>query len=126
MTCEFVTDLIPIYADDASSDLTKSIVEKHIKECPSCRKFLESCRRDKKKHCRVKGKINKLRGKFSDFGEETISSADTEFARLSSRLKKRKKRHNLIAVGILSAMVGYIIFDVVRAVKKPGKSGGKK
>ena len=31
MTCEVIKDLIPMYVDDAASEETKELVEKHIK-----------------------------------------------------------------------------------------------
>lgn len=120
MTCEFITDLIPIYADNAASEQTRLIVEKHIKSCPSCRRFLASCKRAEKKRSGIaKNRLDKIKSMLSDRGEETISSVDAEFARLSSRLKKRKRRRDIIGVAVLSAMTAYIIFDVVRAIKKP-------
>lgn len=40
--CCLIRDLLPLYAEDMVSDYTKAIVEKHIKDCPECRRELEA------------------------------------------------------------------------------------
>ena len=41
MRCEIIKDLIPLYCDDALSEVSKEEVERHIAECSECRKEYE-------------------------------------------------------------------------------------
>lgn len=41
MRCEIIKDLLPLYCDDALSDVSKEEVEKHIAECDDCKKTYE-------------------------------------------------------------------------------------
>ena len=41
MRCEIIRDLLPLYCDDALSEVSKEEVEKHIAECSECRKEYE-------------------------------------------------------------------------------------
>ncbi len=38
MRCEIIRDLLPLYCDDALSDVSRKEVEKHIAECDECKK----------------------------------------------------------------------------------------
>lgn len=40
--CSIVSDLLPLYADDACTEESKKIVEAHIKTCPDCIRTLEA------------------------------------------------------------------------------------
>ena len=42
MSCEIIKDLLPLYYDDVCSNDSKLLVEKHINECTSCRKYLDN------------------------------------------------------------------------------------
>lgn len=41
MRCEIIKDLLPLYCDDALSDVSKEEVEKHIAACEDCKKTYE-------------------------------------------------------------------------------------
>ena len=41
MRCEIIKDLLPLYCDDALSDVSKEEVEKHIADCEDCKKTYE-------------------------------------------------------------------------------------
>ena len=41
MECEVIRDLLPLYADDACSENSRSLVEEHLHECGACREMLE-------------------------------------------------------------------------------------
>lgn len=36
--CSVVEDLLPLYLEDMCSDDSKAAIEKHLQECPACRK----------------------------------------------------------------------------------------
>lgn len=40
--CELIRDLLPLYIDGVSSDKSNMVIEEHLKECISCRCYLES------------------------------------------------------------------------------------
>ncbi len=117
MTCEIIMDLIPMYADRSASRETCQLVEKHIKKCPSCRRFLNSCLKTEKKGMFNQAGLEKLRGNLRSY-ECDIPSVDAEFARLSSKLKKRKLRMIIISSIIAAGMLAYIVADIVNTVKQ--------
>lgn len=39
--CELIQDLLPLYQDRICSGCSRAAVEKHLRECPDCRKILE-------------------------------------------------------------------------------------
>lgn len=42
ITCEIVKDLLPLYHDDICSKDSRIVVEEHLQECATCKKYLES------------------------------------------------------------------------------------
>ena len=46
MKCEIIKDLLPLYCDDALSDVSKQEVEKHIIKCTECQKVYEDMKYD--------------------------------------------------------------------------------
>lgn len=40
--CELVQDVLPLYHDGVCSDVSKNIVERHLRECEECTAFLKS------------------------------------------------------------------------------------
>lgn len=123
MTCEIIMDLIPMYADKTASEETAQLVENHIKSCPECKRFLRSCQKTEKKSLFSKQKLDKIREKLRGTGTD-IPSVDTEFALLSSRLKKRKLRKIIIGTVFATGMLAYIIIDVVNAIKRRESDNG--
>lgn len=41
VSCEIIEDLLPLYADDVCSSESRRAVQKHLQECPKCRKIAE-------------------------------------------------------------------------------------
>ena len=39
--CEIIRDLLPLYADDACSGKSRTLVDEHLAECPACGQLLE-------------------------------------------------------------------------------------
>ena len=35
--CDVIRDLLPLYADNACSEISRRMVEDHLQECPACR-----------------------------------------------------------------------------------------
>ena len=42
--CEVIRDLLPLYTDDACSEMSRVMVEEHLQDCPSCRSMLQKLR----------------------------------------------------------------------------------
>ena len=40
LPCSVIQDLLPLYAEDLTSDVSKALVEEHLPECDDCRKML--------------------------------------------------------------------------------------
>lgn len=117
MNCQIIMDLIPMYADKTASDETMLLVENHLKSCRNCKKFLDSCKKTEKKRFISVEKLDKLREKLRAYNTD-IPSVDAEFARLSSRLKKRKLRKIIIGCVLAAGALVYVILDIVAAVKR--------
>lgn len=43
--CKVISDLLPLYVDEACSDESKKIVEEHLKECEKCRLLTEDMKK---------------------------------------------------------------------------------
>ena len=41
LSCDVISDLLPLYYDDASTTDSRSLVEAHLKDCAACRSMLE-------------------------------------------------------------------------------------
>ena len=117
MTCEVIKDLIPMYIDDAASEETKELVEKHINNCSDCSEYLRVCKK-------TEDRINEplygrerareiVREKSGD-----ITELDRQFATLSRKLKKRKTRNRIIGAALVLGMLIYITVNVAQAVKR--------
>ena len=39
--CELIRDLMPLYADDQTSDVSRQYIEEHTARCPACKKLLQ-------------------------------------------------------------------------------------
>ena len=116
MTCEIIKDLIPMYVDDAASEETKELVEKHIKCCSDCSEYCRICKKTEDKIREPlygKEKAREIvREKSGD-----ITELDRQFANLSRKLKKRKTRNRIIGAAIIMGMLIYITVNIARAVK---------
>ena len=44
INCEVIRDLLPLYTDDACSEMSRVMVEEHLQNCPSCRDLLQKLR----------------------------------------------------------------------------------
>lgn len=42
--CELIRDLMPLYADDQASDVSRQYIEEHTARCPACRRLLQQMR----------------------------------------------------------------------------------
>lgn len=43
--CSLIRDLLPLYADDAVSEESRTVIESHLAECKECRSYYRSIRR---------------------------------------------------------------------------------
>lgn len=58
--CEVIQDLLPLYQDQICNAFSRAVVEKHLQECPNCRKILEKLRDNRYDTQIIKEKNNVL------------------------------------------------------------------
>lgn len=88
LNCDIIQDLIPSYVDEICSDASKLCVEEHLKNCDSCRKIAELCKR-------------------------TAFSATAIENKQMTMLKKwtrKMKQHNLYSYLLLLFMIGFGLY----------------
>ena len=44
--CNIILDLLPLYTDGMTSDVTDAVIEEHLKECESCNKTLKVLKKE--------------------------------------------------------------------------------
>lgn len=109
--CEVIQDLITLYIDELSSDESNELIEKHIKECVECKRFLEGI------------SINN-----DDILKEQMEITYEEKEETLINKIKKSKYHWALAVTILLATIaslvtqgrflfnGFLVFPAVGAV----------
>lgn len=80
LSCEVVKDLLPLYIDNLTSNVTNDAIESHIRSCPQCSEVLSRMR------------------------EPEIFSAD-EDADIDFLRKNRKKNRRNVLIGIIATFV---------------------
>lgn len=89
-SCEIIKDLLPLYHDNVCSNESRNMVEKHLIECDSCKKYLDSMN--------------------SDFMKNDIERAEEQVK--LDRLKGIKKKlfQKKVMISIVSALCAFVIF----------------
>ena len=61
MKCEIIRDLLPLYIDDALSDVSKEEVVKHLNGCRDCKRIYEEMNEINEQFCKFlnKKQLNK-------------------------------------------------------------------
>lgn len=101
LKCEIVRDLLPIYADKLTSEVTAADIEDHLAECEECREIFENMQ-----------------------GEIPVKEADEKDKKQIKYLKKLNRRTLKITgiiLGCIVLIVGVIIYACVWGVQ-PKKS----
>ncbi|ABX41473.1 signal peptidase I [Lachnoclostridium phytofermentans] len=78
-TCILVKELIPLYCDKATSEQSNQIIEEHLKECDSCKVFLDSIM--------AENEFKKEMGQCSD----EVKDDNENYVKIAKRLKKRRR-----------------------------------
>lgn len=94
-TCILVKELIPLYCDKATSEESNQIIEEHLKECDSCKDFLDDIMAE-----------NEYKKEIS--AEEVKDDRDN-YIKIAKRLKKR--RRNIIVSTIASVLIIFICIN---------------
>lgn len=94
--CELIQDLLPLYIDDALSDVSRKIVEDHLLECRDCKELLEDIREDNRKE-----------------PSETIQIQE----QTESYGKKIKKKRKKVAAIVAAAFVFVIAATAMISIK---------
>ena len=64
ITCDIISDLLPLYIDEVCTEDTKSAVEEHIGECGKCRDILENMSLDNPINIPEKTEVEKAKKPF--------------------------------------------------------------
>jgi signal peptidase I len=102
--CSVIKDLMPLYKDQALSELSVQAVEEHIEKCDSCREY---------KNCIFKDSI---KFELADDTPEFEKVETQNYKNIAIRLKKRKVRNTVIA--IFSTILVIILFSSMFAFQK--------
>ena len=88
INCNVIGDILPLYADEAVSEDTKTLVEEHLVDCEECKERYQEMKREIEEDIRLK-------------------AAEAErSALLAAKKKIRKKR---IITAIFSCIIGVIV-----------------
>ena len=90
LSCSVINDLLPLYAENLSSEDTNALVEEHLGECADCREKLNALKQPK----------------------ETIPESTEPLKNLKKELRKRRLRF----AGIAALAVFIILFTVIAHV----------
>ena len=106
VNCDMIRDLADVYESGKASAETCRIVEEHLGECSSCRKYFEQ---------RRARKVPRFRIEMSGNEDEQIAE---HLRRLSKRLQTRHTVNAVFAVA--AAIFGFaaILYDLLRRSDK--------
>ncbi len=105
--CDIVTDLLPLYYDDAESKASKKLVREHLKECADCRAIY---RKYRPKH---------------DLAVETPlpNKEEEDFTLLAKRMRNRRL---LLWMGFLSYVGATLGILALYSIQKDRRLSGYK
>ncbi len=91
--CEIVLDLLPLYADNCTSEAASKAIHAHLLNCDECRNHLNSIKKSKK---------NVFCGK--------IPETSPNFSEILTKVKHRKTaKHTAVSVLIVALLAGNVI-----------------
>ncbi len=98
--CDIARDMLPLYADGCTSEMSSKALRAHITNCSECKKYLKSI-----KNCNKNNISNSVPDSAPDYSD------------LLEKVKHRKKiKHSLVWSVIATLAVGNIAFAVSRIV----------
>lgn len=103
--CEVIKDLMPLYIEDLTSEVTGNEIEEHIAECEECKKTFESMKPTKEDEA------------ISNMPEVTDDKLEIDF------LKKNKRYNRIIAIASIAAAFIMIIAIIFARVYLIGNKG---
>ena len=93
--CEVARDLIPLYADGAASEETRSLVGAHLAECKSCADYYRFVKMAAKKRL-MAGRSGRL--------------AVGGFAGIAGKIRRRRATYTVAAALVLALSLGYNMY----------------
>lgn len=61
LTCDVVGDLLPVYAEDLTSEASTQLVQEHLENCSQCRTLLQSIKEDRQTEMAIQVEIAPLK-----------------------------------------------------------------
>lgn len=88
MKCEIIRDLMPLYIDHLTSEVTNEMIEEHLRGCEDCQKFYEE-----------------MSGEIQSELKESIKPQEKEKLNYLKRIKKK----TVLQVFAIFCMVGIVV-----------------
>lgn len=95
LSCDHVRDLVAVYKDGATSDVTETDVRRHLKECADCRQYYEEYEQ-----------VDRVTY-VPDAGDETVS----DYAAVATRIRRGHLIRVLTAIGaaVTAAALAFLV-----------------
>ena len=103
LPCEIVQDLLPLYIDKLTSDVTNGEVEAHVLNCPACQSVYETMKKEE--------------------GGALSPSEAAEEKKHIDFMKKYRSRVRVIALSVVLAVVALILGVIVTRTYMIGEKG---
>lgn len=84
--CEIIRDLLPLYQDDICSEKSRIAIEKHMKECESCRTYL------KRMECEIPIEVYEAEGTNEEWNA---------FREFSEKVSRKLNKRIVMACGVV-------------------------
>lgn len=84
--CEIIRDLLPLYQDDICSEKSRIAIEKHMKECESCRTYL------KRMECEIPIEVDEAEGTNEEWNA---------FREFSEKVSRKLNKRIVMACGVV-------------------------
>lgn len=84
--CEIIRDLLPLYRDDICSEKSRIAIEKHMKECESCRTYL------KRMECEIPIEVYEAEGTNEEWNA---------FREFSEKVSRKLNKRIVMACGVV-------------------------
>ena len=108
VTCKVIQDLLPIYNDGLASEDTIALVEKHLHECPNCRKELGF----------IKTEIDDTSSMLTEREDENMIRA------FAKRIKRRQVIIALVAM-VIAAGLTFVGMKLIHDANRPDINGNE-
>ncbi len=99
--CDIARDLLPMYADECTSDAATKALRTHLINCPSCRKYLSNIKKSKENAYKTE-----------------IPDVSPDYSDLLRKVKYRKNvKHTVVTAVIIALLIENIALYISKKLK---------